>query len=124
VVGESPTGTCRALIVEDDATSRDALCRLLKITGHAVDCCDTAASAISYLLEHRDTDCVLLDLNLPGENGVAVLRYVRKHALSVRVAIVTAEDQPLRYPGLRDLNPEAVFRKPIDFNALRNWLAA
>lgn len=61
--------------------------------------------------------CVLLDL--PDGNGVEVLRHVLAERLPVRVAVTTAASDPEMLDAVRQLEPDAFFLKPVDFDAFR-----
>lgn len=84
----------QVLVVEDDRVLRLALTRLLA-ESHAVDEAADGPSAMAKL-EHGRYDLVLLDLGLPGLNGLDVL--TRVHAAgngrSPRVVVMTADDTP------------------------------
>jgi DNA-binding response OmpR family regulator len=111
---------CRTLIVEDDATARNALAEVLRRRGHEVH---TAESIGDALVSLRDNPgCILLDLILPDGNGVAVLRRARTHNAGCRIAIVTGVQDPFSIGELTDLKPDAVFEKPLDIPALLKWL--
>lgn len=76
----------RCLIVEDDRSVASALQQVLTDHGHRVTCVGTGAD---LLLRHRDAEVVLLDLGLPDEDGMEVLRKLRQ-VDDVPVLVVTA----------------------------------
>lgn len=83
------------LVVEDDPLLADGMCSALRLAGHDVWGADTAARAIDDLAA-RMVDLVLLDLGLPDQDGMNVLRFIRENHEGVFVIILTARD------GLRD----------------------
>ena len=111
------------LVVEDDADSRDAVVLLCRRTGHA--CCSAScrAEALAALIS-RPPDAIVLDLMLPDGSGVELLRVVRAHHFPIRVAVTTAASNPVLLAEARRLKPDALFQKPVDFDALRAWLNA
>ncbi|MGH2692920.1 MAG: response regulator transcription factor [Actinomycetota bacterium] len=86
----------KVLVIEDDATVRDVLTTLLAFDDVAV-----AAAADGFtgleLSETMQPDIVLLDVGLPGIDGLEVCRMVRKRVPGTRVVMVTgrgtAEDE-------------------------------
>lgn len=79
----------RLLVVEDDATLRTQVTRALQGAGHAVD---AAADGIDgqHLGSVEPYDAIVLDLGLPGRDGLAVLRHWRAAGLKTPVLILTA----------------------------------
>jgi CheY-like chemotaxis protein len=119
-----PDPKCRTLIVEDDPDSCEALARLLRRSGHDVECAASAGEAL-VKLEEWEPECVLLDLMLPDASGGLVLRKIRNEQRPCRVAVVTAaHDSALVLKHAVGFNPDAVFNKPLDFGKLRDWLVA
>ena len=78
------------LVVDDDPAIRGALRRALEGAGHAVQ---EAADAVEGLarLDPRGTDVVLLDINLPGLDGLDALERFRELAPVTAVIMVTGE---------------------------------
>ena len=79
----------RILLVEDDAVLRHVISRSLIQAGHRVDAAATAADA-RHLWHVQPFDAVLLDLNLPDANGLAVLREARTRGDRTPVLVLTA----------------------------------
>jgi two-component system KDP operon response regulator KdpE len=69
------------LLVEDDDATRTALARDLIAHGYRVDAVEDGTAAIGRW-DARRPDVVLLDLGLPDMDGVAVIRRVRREALT------------------------------------------
>ena len=65
------------LIVEDERALCDTIARSLRRLAYSVDCCYDGQSAAEMLAVER-FDLVVLDLNLPGEDGMTVLRTLRE----------------------------------------------
>lgn len=103
----------RILLVEDDLPLAEALTTLLASTGYAVDCVHDGLSAEAVAAaEHYDL--VILDLNLPHLDGLAVLRQMRGRANPAAVMILTARGAPEdRVRGL-DLGADDYLAKPFD----------
>lgn len=103
----------RLLVVEDDLQLAEALTTLLTSSGYAVDCVHDGASAEAFVAAEQ-FDLVILDLNLPQMDGLAVLHAMRARANPAAVMILTArgaaED---RVRGL-DLGADDYMAKPFD----------
>ena len=57
---------------------------------NVVACCTTGEETLRRLREHRP-DVAVLDIRMPGKDGLTVLREMRKQGLTTRVVILTAE---------------------------------
>ena len=68
--------TPRVLIVDDDPLIRDLLQAYLSQEGYDVHCADPAEKA-EALLGSQDVDQVLLDIRLPGKDGLTLTRELR-----------------------------------------------
>ena len=77
------------LLVEDDATMRASLERTLSRRGMRIATCADGAQALTRWREAAP-DVVLLDLSLPGLDGLDVLQKARKEGLRTPVLVVTA----------------------------------
>ncbi|MCG8293135.1 MULTISPECIES: response regulator [Pseudomonas] len=85
----------RVLLVEDDAMIAQALQAALEAAGYAVDWVDDGLAA-EAALRTQHYDQVLLDLGLPGQDGLQVLQRLRAADNPVPLLIITAR------PGLED----------------------
>jgi two-component system OmpR family response regulator len=102
----------RILIVEDDALLADGLARSLGRAGHAVDCVGDAERAW-LALQGEAFDLVILDLGLPGRDGLELLRRLRQNERYVPVIVATAREAvPDRVRGL-DLGADDYLVKPF-----------
>ena len=77
------------LIVEDERALCDTIARSLRRLAYSVDCCYDGQSAAEMLAIER-FDLVVLDLNLPGEDGMTVLRTLRERDRDTKVLILSA----------------------------------
>lgn len=103
------TARMRVLLVEDDDGVADALVEALRANGHRPSRVRRGADA---LIAHRDADVVLLDLGLPDQDGLEVLRKLRKID-PVPVLVLTARgDERTVVRGLR-LGADDYLVKPV-----------
>ena len=72
------TSQPRLLVVDDDPEIRDLLSRYLSSQGFVIDTVEDG-SAMRHRLNESGIDLVLLDLGLPGEDGLTVIRHLREH---------------------------------------------
>ena len=97
----SAMATARILVVEDDAAIRSGVVACLELEGFAVSSAVDAASGRRAAL-HGDHDLILLDLVLPGGDGLDLLAELRRNRLAVPVIIMTARGAEAdRVRGLR-----------------------
>lgn len=83
----------RALVVEDDRKTREALCAIIEGEGFSVDAVDDGEVAIRYLDAHTYT-VILLDIVLPKVSGASVMEHMRATNPSAlaNVVVVTGLD--------------------------------
>jgi DNA-binding response OmpR family regulator len=81
----------RILVVEDSDPLRRSLRTALQRSGYAVDATGDGAEGL-WLAEGNDYDVVVLDLMLPGLDGLSLLRRLRKSGGKVHVLVLTARD--------------------------------
>lgn len=81
----------KLLLVEDDLLLADQLKPLLTKAGYAVEHADNGIDA-QFMGEQETFDLIVLDLGLPGRNGLEVLRNWRQQGLRMPVLILTARD--------------------------------
>jgi two-component system OmpR family response regulator len=113
----------RILLVEDDNMIGEAVGIALKDAGYAVDWVKDGAAA-SLVLGGDEHQAVLLDLGLPGQSGLEVLRGLRARGKNVPVIIITARDSvDERIQGL-DFGADDYLVKPFDVNELLARLRA
>ncbi|MDF3838745.1 response regulator transcription factor [Cupriavidus basilensis] len=113
----------RTLLVEDDPLIGEAICQTLRDAGYAVDWTTDGRQAATALFAQR-YEAVLLDLGLPGKDGLEVLREARRQGNAVPVLVITArsavED---RIAGL-DLGADDYLVKPFHVGELLARLRA
>ncbi len=113
----------RVLVVEDDLKLAVLLRKGLEEAAYAVDLAASTQEGLRHVLA-ADYDAVVLDLMLPGEGGLELLKELRSRGSSVPVLILTArsslEDRVL---GL-DLGADDYLAKPFDLRELLARLRA
>lgn len=107
----------RLLIVEDSRRLRDLLALGLRKLGYAVDVSGNGEEGL-VLGQTRDYDAIVLDLALPGLDGIDVLRRLRRDGVETPVLVLTARDTVFdRVRGLRT-GADDYLVKPFAFDEL------
>jgi two-component system, OmpR family, response regulator len=113
----------RLLVVEDDVKLVRALQRGLQREGYAVDLAVTGDEALAQASSY-DYDAVVLDVMLPGKDGFAVCKELRRNEQWVPVLMLTARDHVKdRIRGL-DAGADDYLVKPFDFGEMLARLRA
>jgi two-component system response regulator MprA len=100
------------LVVDDDAPIRRMLDRTLSAEGYAVETATDGGEALAAV-ERSTPDLVVLDVGLPGVDGLSVSRRLRAKGLAVPVLLLTARDSvPDRVAGL-DAGADDYLVKPF-----------
>ena len=104
--------TTRTLIVEDNATFRDALMRLLK-SRFPLMLFEEAESAEEAMKMISDPvpDLIFVDLKLPGENGLALTTRIRALDPRVPIVVLTNYDLPEYREAAEKRGAEEIYRK-------------
>ena len=82
----------RLLIVEDEIELCDTVAKTLYRAGYEVDTCYDGSEALDYILA-ENYDLIVLDLNLPGMDGMELLKELRKKNEETKVLILSARSQ-------------------------------
>jgi len=107
----------RLLLVEDYRPLRESLTKGLRETGFAVDSTGDGEEGLWYA-RSNDYDVIILDLMLPGLDGLSILKKLRAEGRQSHVLILTAKDTvDDRITGL-DLGADDYLVKPFAFQEL------
>ena len=82
----------RALLVEDDAMIGEAIQDALRDASYAADWVKNGKTALTTL-DSQHYDLILLDLGLPGKDGLDVLKTIRANDNPIPILIITARDE-------------------------------
>src|SRR5947209_3480455 len=107
----------RVLVIEDFQMLRDSLTEGLREEGFAVDCASDGKQGL-WQANSGEYDVIILDLMLPGMDGLSVLRKLRQDNHPARVLILTARDAlDDKVKGL-DAGADDYLVKPFAFTEL------
>jgi DNA-binding response OmpR family regulator len=113
----------RVLLVEDEARIADFIDRGLTEQGHAVDVASDGDEALQWT-DVADFDVIVLDVMLPGRDGIEVCRTLRARGLRTPIVMLTARDAiDDRVRGL-DSDADDYLIKPFAFAELLARLRA
>ncbi len=113
----------RILVVEDDAGISRFIQQGLSEAGYAIDVASDGPEGLRFA-EAADYDAVVLDVLLPGQDGLSVLKSLRQQGLQTPVLLLTALDTVEdRVLGL-DAGADDYLIKPFDFTELLARLRA
>ena len=107
----------RLLVVEDDDPLRELLARGLSEDGHVVDALPDGREVAEYLAG-SSYDALILDLNLPHEDGLSILRRLRRGGTTTPVLVLTARDGTRDVVDGLDAGADDYLRKPFAFDEL------
>jgi two-component system response regulator len=105
------------LIVEDEQTSRRILGRLLMSCGYRTESFRTAEEALSWIDEETHPQFAVVDLDLPGMNGLQFIDHLRLQSPETHAILVTATDEQTLVRKTMGLHLPYL-RKPLDFDRL------
>lgn len=104
-------------IVDDDLSVQKALSRLLRLEGWKVRCFGDGEQFLNYARENG-VPLVILDLSMPGLDGLEVQAIIHKVSPESQVIMITARDEDsLREAALRG-GASDLFPKPFDHKEL------
>ena len=104
--------SAKLLVVDDDPEIRELAQAYLSQQGFSVDCVDSGESMDAYLQEH-EADLIILDLMLPGEQGLDVARRLKSES-DIPIIIVSAQGDDIdRIVGL-EVGADDYVSKPFN----------
>ncbi len=104
-------------VIDDDASVRTALARLIASAGHEAE---TFASAEEFLASTRPacSDCLVVDIHLGGMSGLELQRELVQADSLAPIIFITAFDSAEVRREAKRAGADAYFRKPFDDQAL------
>jgi DNA-binding response OmpR family regulator len=109
----------RVLLAEDEKKLSNFIRKALREAGYAVDAVHDGESALDFIL-HQPYDAIILDIMMPGRDGLSVLKLARAQRISTPILILTARGEVSeRIEGL-ELGADDYMGKPF---AMRELLA-
>jgi two-component system, OmpR family, response regulator MprA len=110
----------KILVVDDERAVRDSLRRALELEGYDIELASDGSEALTRLTENGETqpDVVILDVLMPGIDGLEVCRRLRRHGNRVPVLMLTARDEIENRVGGLDAGADDYVTKPFALEEL------
>ena len=109
---------CRILVVDDSADNLFLLQVVLEEEGYEVELADSGSSALAKIFASAP-DLILLDMMMPGMNGIEVVQRLRENdqLKELPIVLITAYEEEFVKQGL-NVEINGCLRKPINFEEL------
>jgi CheY-like chemotaxis protein len=107
----------RVLLVDDETIFTKNMSKLLKNRGYTVTSANSGDAAIREL-EQNPVDVIVLDLKMPGMDGMEVLRRVGRHHPEVAVVMLTGHGSEKDRDEALRLHAFAYLQKPVQIDQL------
>lgn len=111
------------LLVDDDERWRDILQHFLELNGFAVTPAGSGSETLQQL-QRGHPDAILLDLRLPGMDGLVVLGKIRALLPATPIIVITQVDEDHTKAAAAAAGATAYVLKPFNFEELRALLSA
>ncbi|WP_438314948.1 response regulator [Sporosarcina sp. FA9] len=105
------------LIVDDQTGIRLLLDEIFRTEGHLTTLVANGLKAIQEI-EHKIPDCVLLDMNMPGLDGLEVLRRIKKGWPEIPVIMMTAYTNSDLQAEIIESGATTFFEKPFNISEM------
>lgn len=113
----------RILVIEDEKKIASFIARGLKEQGHAVDIAASGEAGVAKALVNP-YDLIILDIMLPGRDGISLCQEIREKDKDVFIMMLTARSRPSdKVEGLQ-AGADDYLAKPFDFDELLARIAA
>jgi len=107
----------RVAVLDDDQLVRTAIGRLLSASGMATELFATSLELFDFLAD-GEFDCLILDYQMPGMNGLDVLDLLDRARARFPTLVMTAHDRPDVCDACLKAGAFAYLRKPLDAGEL------
>jgi CheY-like chemotaxis protein len=113
-----------ALIIDDNRSTADALRQMLAVLGLQARVAYGSSPAMTILGKGYVPQFILLDINMPGVDGIELLAYLRREPplIPIPVFVVTSDDQPETRRKVMKLGATSMILKPATIDVLENAL--
>jgi excisionase family DNA binding protein len=120
--GRDPLTRPRILVVDDDPTVLELLGKSLQLSDYEVDLCADGPSGLERL-SSAEYDLLIVDLKMPGMDGLSVIREARRRNLELPVIIVTGFSTEANAIEAINLGVSGYLTKPFRIPRLLNVTA-
>jgi signal transduction histidine kinase len=99
--------------VDDQTETLDVIGRTIELIGGKPHLFTCATDALEHLVEHKETDCLLLDLMMPPVDGPSMLEVLHAKEIQLPVVLMTGSSTEGIPAATNDLQVHAVLQKPF-----------
>lgn len=114
--------TMKILVVDDDQRMVKTICDILRVKGYEAMTAYTGDEAVR-LVRTGDPDCVLMDIKMPGNDGVMTMRLIKDLAPDLPVILMSAYATDAQAAEARTLGAYSVLTKPVDIQMVLSFLS-
>ena len=108
----------RVLVVDDNQESRDLLSEVLGANGYVVQAVEGSAAVWEALSRDSSRAIILIDLRMPGENGLELLRKLRQRETKCDAILMTSFISGAEKDLAQELGVEEFLEKPFRLSEL------
>jgi CheY-like chemotaxis protein len=116
------TQPLRFLVIDDDTDFADSVVELLRTEGVHAEAAYDGGTGVERVRQ-QPFDVVLLDMRMPGQDGVETLREILRARPALKVVMMTGYCLPARVEEALGGGATAVLAKPLDLQCLRALIA-
>ena len=114
--------TAHLIVCDDEPDIRDTLSEYLTRRGYTVSCAGDGVE-LRELVDKQPADAVILDINMPGEDGLSLARYLRERGDIAIIMLTASGDVVDRIIGL-EMGADDYLAKPVDLRELQARIKA
>lgn len=112
----------KILVVDDDLRIVKTTCDILKIKGHEPSTAYSGEEGVEMVRSDRP-DCVLMDIKMPGINGVEAMKQMQEIAPGLPIVLISAYATDELMADAKSSGAYAVLSKPLNFPMILSFLA-
>jgi len=112
----------KVLVVDDELYICELLDQFLSSRGHQVDIATDGYEALEKY-EQDKPDVIILDISMPGLNGLDVLRKIKESDMHTEIIILSAYGDSTTVQDALDIGARCFLEKPVEIERLLNILA-
>jgi len=109
-------------VIDDDEDVRDVLCALLQCEGHVTEAFGSATEFLRDRGEDR-ASCIIVDQNMPGLTGLALLTELAERGSDVPSLLITADPSIRLSEKARRIGAMTVMEKPMPYKTFLNFVS-
>jgi two-component system cell cycle response regulator DivK len=109
----------RILVIEDNRANMKLACLLLNNAGHVVSCADDAEAGLALARAERP-DLILMDIQLPGMDGLAATALLKQDAATAAIPVIALTAMAMKSDQERShvAGCDAYIAKPLRYREL------